>query len=64
MLDKLTSAQTSEEKFNLTVINTAYKTGVFMVVIGILGILVPNIIGLSFNAFVGGLFLFASIPLA
>lgn len=63
MTDKLTSAQSSEQQFNSTIINTAHKTGLLMVVIGVLGILVPNVIGLSFNAFVGGIFLLASVAL-
>lgn len=63
MTDSISSAETHEQQFNLTFINTARKTGLFMVVIGVLGILVPNFIGLSFNAFVGGIFLLASIAL-
>ena len=62
-IEKISRAETLEQQFNLTFIETARKTGLFMVVIGGLGILVPNFIGLSFNAFVGGIFLLASLAL-
>lgn len=40
------------------------NTGIVMLVIGVLGILVPNFIALSFNAFVGSFFLLAALALA
>lgn len=40
------------------------KTGIVMIILGVLGILVPNLIALSFNVFVGGIFLLAACALA
>ena len=40
------------------------KTGIVMIILGVLGILVPNIVALSFNWFVGGIFLLAACALA
>jgi uncharacterized membrane protein HdeD (DUF308 family) len=56
--------ETSTQKFNLSLIKNTRTVGIVMIVIGILGILVPNLIGMAFNTFVGGIFLLAAFALA
>lgn len=51
------------QSLNSVFIKNTKITGLFMIVIGILGILLPNVVALSFNAFVGGIFLLASAAL-
>jgi uncharacterized membrane protein HdeD (DUF308 family) len=45
------------------ILNTR-RNGIVMIIIGIIGILVPNVISFTLNAFVGGLFLVAAVALA
>ena len=45
-------------------IKNARRTGLVMLLIGLLGILLPNLISLTLNAFIGGIFLFSSLVLA
>ncbi|MCU7959938.1 MAG: DUF308 domain-containing protein [gamma proteobacterium symbiont of Bathyaustriella thionipta] len=45
-------------------IKNARRTGIVMLIIGMTGILLPNLISLTLNAFIGGLFLFSSAVLA
>lgn len=40
------------------------RTGIIMIVIGLVGILLPNLVSLTINTFIGGLFLLASMALA
>jgi uncharacterized membrane protein HdeD (DUF308 family) len=58
------SQETEMQKFNFSLIKNTRTVGIVMIVIGILGILVPNLIGIAFNTFVGGIFLLASSALA
>ncbi len=41
----------------------ARRTGIIMIVIGLTGIILPNLISLTINAFIGGIFLFSAIVL-
>lgn len=58
------SQETATQKFNLALTKNTRAVGIVMIVIGILGILVPNFIGMAFNTFVGGIFLLAAFALA
>lgn len=58
------SQETSTQKFNVSLIKNTKTVGIVMIVIGVLGILVPNLIGMAFNTFVGGIFLLAAFALA
>lgn len=58
------SQETATQKFNLSLIKNTKSVGIVMLVIGFLGILVPNFIGMAFNTFVGGIFLLAAFALA
>jgi len=58
------SQETARQKFNLSLIKNTKMVGIVMIVIGVLGILVPNLIGIAFNTFVGGIFLLAAFALA
>ena len=51
-------------RFNQVIAKNAKTTGIVMIVIGVLGILAPNVIGITFNGFVGGMFLLAAVALA
>ena len=42
----------------------ARRTGIVMIVIGLVGILLPNLVSLTINAFIGGLFLLSAVVLA
>ena len=56
--------ETSAQRINLAFIKNTKAVGIVMIIIGILGILVPNLIGLAFNTYVGGIFLISAIALA
>ncbi len=56
--------ETSAQQLKLALIKNTKVIGTVMIVIGLLGILVPNFIGMAFNTFVGGIFLLASTALA
>lgn len=73
------SEKTAEEKIEATLevtreapaqqikvafIKNTKAVGIVMIIIGVLGILVPNFIGMAFNTFVGGIFLLAALALA
>lgn len=58
------SKETVAQKFNLSLVKNTKVIGIVMIIIGFLGILVPNLIGIAFNTFVGGIFLLASLALA
>lgn len=58
------SQETVTQKLNLALVKNTKLVGIGMIVIGILGILVPNLIGIAFNTFVGGIFLLAAFALA
>jgi uncharacterized membrane protein HdeD (DUF308 family) len=45
-------------------IKNARKTGIIMMIIGLVGILVPNLISLTLNALIGTLFLISAFSLA
>ena len=45
-------------------IKNARRIGIIMIIIGLVGILLPNLISLTLNAFVGSIFLFSAIALA
>ena len=45
-------------------IKNARQTGIIMIIIGLVGILLPNLISLTLNAFIGSIFLFSAIALA
>ena len=45
-------------------IKNAQRTGIIMIIIGLVGILLPNLISLTLNAFIGIIFLFSAITLA
>jgi len=45
-------------------IKNARSTGIIMVIIGLVGILLPNLISLTLNAFIGIIFLFSALVLA
>lgn len=45
-------------------IKNARRTGIIMIIIGLVGILLPNLISLTLNAFIGIIFLFSAIALA
>lgn len=63
MSDTITRSETITQQLNLTFIKNAKFTGIIMLLIGVIGIVVPNFIALSFNAFVGGIFLLAAVAL-
>ena len=44
-------------------INNARNTGIVMIIIGLVGILLPNLISFTLNAFIGGIFLFSAVAL-
>jgi uncharacterized membrane protein HdeD (DUF308 family) len=44
-------------------IKNARSTGIIMIIIGLIGILLPNLISLTLNAFIGGLFLLSAVAL-
>jgi len=52
------------QQIKLALIKNTKAVGIIMVIIGVLGILVPNFVGIAFNTFVGGIFLLASTALA
>ena len=56
--------ETPTQQLKLALIKNTKLVGMMMIVIGILGILVPNFIGMAFNTFVGGIFLLAGLALA
>lgn len=56
--------ETATQQFNIALINNTKIIGIVMFIIGILGILLPNFIGMAFNTFVGGIFLLAALALA
>ncbi len=58
------SLDTSAQHINLAFIKNTKTVGIAMIVIGILGILLPNFVGLAFNTYVGGIFLISAIALA
>lgn len=58
------NADNSTAQFNLALIKNIKSVGIFMIVIGVIGILVPNVIGLALNTLVGSLFLLAAFALA
>jgi uncharacterized membrane protein HdeD (DUF308 family) len=58
------SRDTSAQHINLAFIKNTKTVGIAMIVIGILGVLLPNFIGLAFNTYVGGIFLISAIALA
>jgi uncharacterized membrane protein HdeD (DUF308 family) len=45
-------------------IKNARQTGIIMIIIGLVGILIPNLISLTLNAFIGSIFLFSAVVLA
>lgn len=49
---------------NPSFIKNTQRTGIVMIIIGIIGILAPNVISFTLNAFVGGLFLLAAVALS
>ena len=55
---------TPAQHINLAFIKNTKTVGIAMIVIGILGVLLPNFIGLAFNTYVGGIFLISAIALA
>ena len=56
--------ETPAQQFKTALIKNTKSVGIVMIIIGILGILLPNFIGLAFNTFVGGIFLLAALALA
>jgi len=44
--------------------HNARRTGIVMIAIGLVGILLPNLVSLTINTFVGGLFLLSAVVLA
>lgn len=55
--------EASPENLNLFSVN-ARRTGLVMIVIGLVGIILPNLLSLTLNAFIGGIFLVSAIALA
>jgi uncharacterized membrane protein HdeD (DUF308 family) len=58
------TGETSAQQINLAFIKNTKAVGIVMIIIGILGILLPNLIGFAFNTYVGGIFLISAIVLA
>jgi len=56
--------ETPAQQLKLALIKNTKAVGIIMIIIGVLGILVPNFVGMAFNTFVGGIFLLASTALA
>ena len=56
--------ETPAQQLKLAFIKNTKVIGIVMIIIGVLGILVPNFIGIAFNTFVGGIFLLAALALA
>lgn len=48
--------ETPAQQLKLAFIKNTKVIGIVMIIIGVLGILVPNFIGIAFNTFVGGIF--------
>ncbi len=44
--------------------SNARRTGIVMIIIGLIGILLPNLISLTINVLIGGLFLLSAVVLA
>ena len=44
--------------------SNARRTGIVMIVIGLIGILLPNLVSLTINTLIGGLFLLSAVVLA
>ncbi len=44
--------------------SNARRTGIIMIVIGLIGILLPNLVSLTINTLIGGLFLLSAVVLA
>ncbi|WP_082627248.1 HdeD family acid-resistance protein [Colwellia sp. TT2012] len=69
MSDIMDNSVQPDQSVNLTHLNqviakNAKTTGIVMIIIGVLAMLAPNVIGMTFNSFVGGIFLLASLVLA
>lgn len=56
--------ETPAQHITLAFIKNTKTVGIVMIIIGILGVLLPNFIGLAFNTYVGGIFLISAIALA
>jgi len=56
--------ESATQLLNLAFIKNTKVVGIVMIIIGALGILVPNFIGMAFNTFVSGIFFLAALPLA
>jgi uncharacterized membrane protein HdeD (DUF308 family) len=56
--------ETAAQHFSLAFIKNTKAVGLAMIIIGVLGILLPNLISLAFNTYVGGIFLISAIALA
>ncbi|TYK67341.1 HdeD family acid-resistance protein [Colwellia echini] len=56
--------ETQTQMLSMAFARNTKMAGIVMIVIGLLGILVPNFIGIAFNTFVGGIFLLAALALA
>jgi uncharacterized membrane protein HdeD (DUF308 family) len=56
--------ETPAQQLKMTFIKNTKMIGIVMIIIGGLGILLPNFIGIAFNTFVGGIFLLAALALA
>jgi uncharacterized membrane protein HdeD (DUF308 family) len=53
---------TSPENMNQFTLN-ARRIGIVMIVIGLIGIILPNLISLAINTFIGGIFLLSAVAL-
>lgn len=53
---------TSPENMNQFAMN-AHRIGIIMIVIGLIGIILPNLISLTINTFIGGIFLLSAMAL-
>lgn len=62
-MDDSLHQQTRANQLKTTFVSNTKNTGIIMVIIGLLGILVPNLLSLTLNIFVGSMFMLAAIAL-
>ena len=63
MTDIVASSEKEKQQLTLAFIKSTKATGFVMITIGILGILLPSLLGVALNTFVGIIFLLAAIAL-
>lgn len=64
MIDTVENPIQAANHLKSTFIKNAKSTGIMMIVIGVIGILTPNVLSLTLNVFIGSLFLLAALALA